>query len=68
MMVAFIDDLLWQELVQLVSFGGNMLLDIGPTADGRVPVIMQGSFGVEIWRSLVIRKHAQNASSKWVHG
>lgn len=28
-------------LVEDVSRGGNLLLDIGPTADGRVPVIMQ---------------------------
>ncbi len=28
-------------LVNTVSKGGNLLLDIGPTADGRVPVIMQ---------------------------
>lgn len=28
-------------LVQIVSNGGNLLLDIGPTADGRIPVIMQ---------------------------
>jgi alpha-L-fucosidase len=28
-------------LVNAVSKGGNFLLDIGPTADGRVPVIMQ---------------------------
>jgi len=28
-------------LVETVSKGGNLLLDIGPTADGRVPVIMQ---------------------------
>jgi alpha-L-fucosidase len=28
-------------LVDIVSRGGNFLLDIGPTADGRVPVIMQ---------------------------
>ena len=28
-------------LVSLVSKGGNLLLDIGPTADGRIPVIMQ---------------------------
>ena len=25
----------------LVSRGGNLLLDIGPTGDGRIPVIMQ---------------------------
>ena len=28
-------------LVDTVSKGGNFLLDIGPTADGRIPVIMQ---------------------------
>lgn len=28
-------------LIEKVSGGGNLLLDIGPTADGRIPVIMQ---------------------------
>ena len=28
-------------LVDIVARGGNLLLDIGPTADGRIPVIMQ---------------------------
>ena len=28
-------------LVEVVSKGGNLLLDVGPTADGRIPVIMQ---------------------------
>ena len=28
-------------LVNLVSKGGNLCLDVGPTADGRIPVIMQ---------------------------
>jgi alpha-L-fucosidase len=28
-------------LIDLVSRGGNFLLDIGPTSDGRIPVIMQ---------------------------
>jgi len=28
-------------LVEKVSRGGNLLLDVGPTADGRIPVIMQ---------------------------
>jgi alpha-L-fucosidase len=32
-------------LIDLVSRGGNLLLDIGPTADGRIPVIMQDRLG-----------------------
>lgn len=28
-------------LIDIVARGGNFLLDIGPTADGRIPVIMQ---------------------------
>ena len=28
-------------LIRTVSKGGNLLLDVGPTADGRIPVIMQ---------------------------
>jgi len=28
-------------LVNVVSTGGNLLLDVGPTADGRIPAIMQ---------------------------
>ncbi len=28
-------------LVEVVSEGGNLLLNVGPTADGRIPVIMQ---------------------------
>jgi alpha-L-fucosidase len=28
-------------LIEVISKGGNLLLDIGPTADGRIPVIMQ---------------------------
>jgi alpha-L-fucosidase len=29
------------ELVDIVSRGGNLLLNVGPAADGRIPVIMQ---------------------------
>jgi alpha-L-fucosidase len=28
-------------LVEVASQGGNLLLDVGPTADGRIPVVMQ---------------------------
>jgi alpha-L-fucosidase len=34
-------DALVDLLVSKVASGGNLLLDIGPTADGRIPVIMQ---------------------------
>ncbi len=34
-------DALVDLLVEKVAGGGNLLLDIGPTADGRIPVIMQ---------------------------
>ncbi|MCL4215904.1 MAG: alpha-L-fucosidase, partial [Candidatus Hydrogenedentes bacterium] len=34
-------DTLIERLVDIVAHGGNLLLDIGPTADGRIPVIMQ---------------------------
>ena len=30
-----------ETLVQTVSAGGNLLLNVGPTADGRIPAIMQ---------------------------
>jgi len=29
------------ELIDIISRGGNLLLNVGPTADGRIPVIMQ---------------------------
>jgi alpha-L-fucosidase len=28
-------------LVRTVSFGGNLLLDVGPASDGTIPVVMQ---------------------------
>lgn len=29
------------ELIEIVSNGGNLLLNVGPTADGRIPIIQQ---------------------------
>ncbi len=34
------EEMIWT-LIDLVSKGGNFLLDIGPRADGRIPVIME---------------------------
>jgi alpha-L-fucosidase len=34
------EEMIWT-LIDLVSKGGNFLLDIGPSADGRIPVIME---------------------------
>jgi alpha-L-fucosidase len=37
-------------LIDIVARGGNLLLDVGPTADGRIPVIMQQRlFDMGIW-------------------
>lgn len=53
------------ELIDIVCRGGNLLLNVGPTADGRIPVIMQqrlidigawlnvngeGIYGTRIWK------------------
>ena len=51
-------------LVSLVSKGGNLLLDIGPTADGRIPVIMQERL-VEIGDWLKINGEAIYGSRPW---
>lgn len=51
-------------LVDTVSAGGNLLLDIGPTADGRIPVVMQERL-LEIGAWLKVNGEAIYGSRPW---
>jgi alpha-L-fucosidase len=51
-------------LVDNVSRGGNLLLDIGPTADGRIPVIMQQRLK-SVGRWLEVNGEAIHGSNPW---
>lgn len=51
-------------LVDKVSLGGNLLLNVGPTADGRIPVIMQQRL-IDIGRWLNGNGEAIYATKAW---
>ena len=51
-------------LADIVSRGGNLLLGIGPTADGRIPVIMEQRL-LDIGRWLLVNGEAIYSSRPW---
>lgn len=51
-------------LIETVSRGGNLLLNVGPTADGRIPVIMQQRLA-EIGSWLEVNGEAIYGSRQW---
>jgi alpha-L-fucosidase len=51
-------------LIDVVSNGGNLLLNIGPTADGRIPIFMQERL-LDIGKWLKINGEAIYGTSKY---